>query len=95
MSQRFDKSRLASRHVSVGPERAPHRSCYHAMGLTGEEIARPFAALASSGNDNAPRNTTLDTDPRHRAVWRWAGGCRVGAVTHPGAKAETRVFAGI
>ena len=26
MSNRFDKSRLPSRHVTVGPERAPHRS---------------------------------------------------------------------
>ncbi|WP_394652375.1 dihydroxy-acid dehydratase [uncultured Sphingomonas sp.] len=60
MTQRFDKSRLPSRHVSVGPERAPHRSYYYAMGLTEEEIARPFVALASAGNDSAPCNTTLD-----------------------------------
>src|SRR6201996_7208484 len=60
MSNRFDKSRLPSRHVSVGPERAPHRSYYYAMGLTEEEIARPFVALASAGNDSAPCNTTLD-----------------------------------
>ncbi len=56
----FDKSRLPSRHVSVGPERAPHRSYYYAMGLTEEEIARPFVALASAGNNSAPCNTTLD-----------------------------------
>ncbi|MES2338630.1 MAG: dihydroxy-acid dehydratase [Pseudomonadota bacterium] len=60
MSNRFDKSRLPSRHVSVGPERAPHRSYYYAMGLTEEEIARPFVGLASAGNDSAPCNTTLD-----------------------------------
>jgi dihydroxy-acid dehydratase len=30
------------------------------MGLTEEEIARPFVALASAGNDSAPCNTTLD-----------------------------------
>ncbi len=56
----FDKSRLPSRHVSVGPERAPHRSYYYAMGLTEEEIARPFVAVASAGNDSAPCNITLD-----------------------------------
>ena len=56
----FDKSRLPSRHVSVGPERAPHRSYYYAMGITEEEIARPFVALASAGNNSAPCNTTLD-----------------------------------
>lgn len=60
MTNRFDKSRLPSRHVSVGPERAPHRSYYYAMGITEEEIARPFVALASAGNDSAPCNTTLD-----------------------------------
>ena len=43
---RFDKSRLPSRHVSVGPERAPHRSYYYAMGMSEEEIARPFVAIA-------------------------------------------------
>jgi dihydroxy-acid dehydratase len=57
---KFDKSRLPSRHVSVGPERAPHRSYYYAMGLTEEEIARPFVGIASAGNDSAPCNTTLD-----------------------------------
>ena len=57
---RFDKSRLPSRHVSLGPERAPHRSYYYAMGLSEEEIARPFVALASAGNNSAPCNTTLD-----------------------------------
>jgi dihydroxy-acid dehydratase len=60
MTNRFDKSRLPSRHVSVGPERAPHRSYYYAMGISEEEIARPFVALASAGNDSAPCNTTLD-----------------------------------
>ena len=57
---RFDKSRLPSRHVSVGPERAPHRSYYYAMGLTEEAIARPFVGVVSAGNDSAPCNTTLD-----------------------------------
>ena len=56
----FDKFKLPSRHVSVGPERAPHRSYYYAMGLTEEEIARPFVGVVSAGNDSAPCNTTLD-----------------------------------
>ena len=56
----FDKSKLPSRHVSVGPERAPHRSYYYAMGLTEEEIGRPFVGIASAGNDSAPCNTTLN-----------------------------------
>lgn len=60
MSDRFDKAKLPSRHVSMGPERAPHRSYYYAMGMTLEEIERPFVAVASAGNDSAPCNTALD-----------------------------------
>jgi dihydroxy-acid dehydratase len=60
MSERFDKSRLPSRHVSVGPERAPQRSYYYAMGMTEEDIAKPFVGIASAGNDSAPCNTLLD-----------------------------------
>ena len=60
MTHSFDKSKLPSRHVSVGPERAPHRSYYYAMGLTEEEIARPFVGVVSAGNDSAPCNPTLD-----------------------------------
>lgn len=60
MSNRFDKSQLPSRHVSVGPSRAPHRSYYYAMGISEEEIEQPFVAVASAGNDSAPCNTRLD-----------------------------------
>ncbi len=60
MTHQFDKARLPSRHVSVGPERAPHRSYYYAMGIAEEDIARPFVGLASAGNDSAPCNTMLD-----------------------------------
>ncbi len=60
MTQSFDKSRLPSRHTSMGPERAPHRSYYYAMGWTEDDIAKPFVAVASAGNDSAPCNTTLN-----------------------------------
>ena len=70
MTHQFDKSMLPSRHVSVGPERAPHRSYYYAMGLTEEQIARPFVGVVSAGNDSAPCNTTLDhqADAARRGV---------------------------
>lgn len=60
MTLSFDKSKLPSRHVSVGPERAPQRSYYYAMGMTEEDIAKPFVGIASAGNDSAPCNTLLD-----------------------------------
>jgi dihydroxy-acid dehydratase len=55
----WDKSRLPSRHVSVGPERAPHRSYYYAMGLTEEDIAKPFVGVATCWNEAAPCNISL------------------------------------
>ncbi len=60
MTNSFDKTKLPSRHVSVGPERAPHRSYYYAMGMTEEDIAKPFVGIVSAGNDSAPCNTALD-----------------------------------
>jgi dihydroxy-acid dehydratase len=55
----FDKSKLPSRHVTEGAERAPHRSYYYAMGLTEEEIHRPFVGVASCWNEAAPCNIAL------------------------------------
>ena len=56
----WDKSRLPSRHVTVGPERAPHRSYYYAMGLTEEEIAQPLVGVATCWNEAAPCNIALN-----------------------------------
>jgi dihydroxy-acid dehydratase len=55
----FDKSKLPSRHVTEGPERAPHRSYYYAMGLTEAEIHQPFVGVASCWNEAAPCNIAL------------------------------------
>jgi dihydroxy-acid dehydratase len=59
MSKTWDKSRLPSRHVTVGPDRAPHRSYYYAMGLTEEEINQPFVGVATCWNEAAPCNIAL------------------------------------
>ena len=55
----FDKKKLPSRHVTEGPMRAPHRSYYYAMGLTEEQIHRPFVGVASCWNEAAPCNIAL------------------------------------
>ncbi len=55
----FDKSKLPSRHVTEGPERAPHRSYYYAMGLTREQIHQPFVGVATCWNEAAPCNIAL------------------------------------
>ncbi|MEF3048878.1 dihydroxy-acid dehydratase [Pseudotabrizicola sp. L79] len=57
---RFDKSRLPSRHVTEGPERAPHRSFLYAMGLTEEEIHQPLVGVATCWNEAAPCNISLN-----------------------------------
>jgi dihydroxy-acid dehydratase len=53
------KARLPSRHVTEGPERAPHRSYYYAMGLTSEQIHQPFVGVATCWNEAAPCNIAL------------------------------------
>jgi dihydroxy-acid dehydratase len=55
----IDKSKLPSRYVSVGPESAPHRSYYYAMGMTDAEIAQPFVGVATCWNEAAPCNISL------------------------------------
>jgi dihydroxy-acid dehydratase len=53
------KARLPSRHVTEGPERAPHRSYLYAMGLSTEQIHQPFVGVASCWNEAAPCNIAL------------------------------------
>jgi len=55
----FDKAKLPSRHVTVGPERAPHRSYLYAMGLTDEQIAQPLIGVVTTWNEAAPCNISL------------------------------------
>ena len=54
-----DKTKLPSRHVSVGPEKAPHRSYYYAMGMDEKDIAKPFVGVVSTWNEAAPCNIAL------------------------------------
>src|ERR1041385_1530275 len=53
------KSRLPSRHATEGPDRAPHRAFYYAMGLTREQIHQPFVGVATCWNEAAPCNIAL------------------------------------
>ncbi|MFZ1884166.1 MAG: dihydroxy-acid dehydratase [Rhodoplanes sp.] len=53
------KRKLPSRHVTEGPERAPHRSYYYAMGLTQAQIHQPFVGVATCWNEAAPCNIAL------------------------------------
>src|SRR5262249_29515850 len=53
------KGRLPSRFVTEGPDRAPNRAFYYAMGLTTEQIHQPFVGVASCWNEAAPCNIAL------------------------------------
>ncbi len=55
----IDKSRLPSRHVTIGPERAPHRAFLYSMGLSAEQIAQPLVGVATTWNEAAPCNIAL------------------------------------
>ena len=74
MTHHFDKSRLPSRHTTVGPERAPHRSFLYAMGLTDAEIAQPFVGVATCWNELAPCNITLSRQAQAVKLGVKAGG---------------------
>ena len=54
-----NKKNLPSRHVSVGAKSAPHRSYYHAMGMSEQEMAQPFVGVATCWNEAAPCNISL------------------------------------
>lgn len=79
MSSNWDKSKLPSRYVSVGPERAPHRSYYYAMGMTEEEINQPLVGVVTTWNEAAPCNITLD---------RQAKAAKQGVAEHSGSPRE-------
>jgi len=56
---KFNKKKLPSRHTSLGPEKAPHRSFYYAMNLTKKDVAKPFVGVVSTWNEAAPCNIAL------------------------------------
>ena len=71
----IDKSKLPSRHVSVGAKSAPHRSYYYAMGMTEEEINQPLVGVATTWNEAAPCNIALarQAQAAKRGVRDYAG----------------------
>jgi dihydroxy-acid dehydratase len=51
--------KLESRKVLEGPERAPHRAMYKAMGLTDGDLDRPLVGVSSTCNEATPCNIHL------------------------------------
>lgn len=74
MTDKIDKSKLPSRHVTEGPERAPHRSYYYAMGLNKEQIHQPLVGVVSTWNEAAPCNIALQRQAQIAKKGVWATG---------------------
>jgi dihydroxy-acid dehydratase len=53
-------NRPRSSVVTEGDQRAPQRAFFRAMGLTDEEIHRPWVGVSSTWNEATPCNLTLD-----------------------------------
>ena len=51
---------MESDAIKHGPGNAAHRSLYHALGLTEEELGRPLVGIVSSYNEIVPGHMNLD-----------------------------------
>jgi len=50
---------ISSRNVVEGTSRSPHRAMYKAMGLSDEDLAKPFIGVCHTGNEATPCNIHL------------------------------------
>lgn len=51
---------MVSDSLKKGPQNAPHRALYHALGFTNEEIERPLVGIVSSYNEIVPGHMNID-----------------------------------
>lgn len=51
---------MKSDSVKKGVQHAPHRSLFHALGMTEEELSRPLVGVVSSYNEIVPGHMNLD-----------------------------------
>lgn len=51
---------MRSKKITVGLEKAPHRSLLHALGLTKEELKRPLVGIVNAANEVIPGHIHLD-----------------------------------
>lgn len=55
-----ENSRLRSKDITEGPQRAPNRSMLRAMGYTTQDFTQPFVGVASTWNEVTPCNFHLN-----------------------------------
>ena len=51
---------MRSDNVTKGPERAPNRSLFYALGYTDEELERPLIGVVSAFSEIVPGHMNLD-----------------------------------
>ncbi|MGI6264913.1 MAG: dihydroxy-acid dehydratase [Acutalibacteraceae bacterium] len=51
---------MVSEAIKKGPQNAPHRALFHALGMTQEEIDRPLVGIVSSYNEIVPGHMNID-----------------------------------
>ena len=51
---------MKSDSIKFGPQNAPHRALYHALGLTEQEMSRPLVGIVSSYNEIVPGHMNID-----------------------------------
>jgi dihydroxy-acid dehydratase len=66
---------LESRKTLEGPERAPHRAMYKAMGLTDRDLDRPLIGVSSTCNEATPCNIHLGRLAQRAKVGVKDAGC--------------------
>lgn len=52
--------KISSKNVVEGTSRSPHRAMYKAMGLTDEDLSKPFIGVCHTGNEATPCNIHLE-----------------------------------
>ena len=66
---------MRSKKITQGLEKAPHRSLLYALGLTREEMNRPFVGVVNAANEVVPGHIHLDRIAEAvKAGVRMAGG---------------------
>ena len=58
--ENWEKIIMIKEKIVDGAHNAPHRSLYHALGYTEEEMARPLIGIVSSYNEIVPGHINLD-----------------------------------
>ena len=71
-------SKLRSKKVTAGPDRAPNRSMYYGMGYKEEDFEKPMVGLANAQSTITPCNSGLQklADAAEKGIRDFNGNCQ-------------------